>query len=91
VKWHSELSHRRAPPLRRFAFSPPPTALHIRDSLARRMCCTLMASLCRRSYNSSPSFTSAPYFVFASLLLASLDSHHRLAVTSQPPTVTVIR
>ena len=26
-----------APPHQQFAFSPPPTALHIRDSLARRM------------------------------------------------------
>jgi len=40
MKWHSELSRRRAPPLWQFAFSPPPTALHICDSLARRMCPT---------------------------------------------------
>jgi hypothetical protein len=32
VQWHSELRRRRAPPLQRFAFSPP-TVLHICDSL----------------------------------------------------------
>ena len=36
-----------APPHQQFAFSPPPTALHIRDSLARRMCCMLVAGLCQ--------------------------------------------
>jgi hypothetical protein len=40
VKWHSEPSRWHAPPHRQFTFSPPPTALHIRDSLARRMCPT---------------------------------------------------
>ena len=90
MKWHSEFSRRSAPPQQQFTFSPPPTGLHICDSLARRMCCRLMVGLCRRSSNSSPSFTTPPYYVFAPSLLSSLDSHHHPAVVPQPPIVTVV-
>jgi len=90
VKWHSELSRRRAPPLQRLAFSPLPTVLHIPDSLARWMHRTLVVGLCRCSTNSSPSSTTAPYSVFALSLLSSLDSHHRpVVVAPRPPTVTI--
>ena len=93
VKWHSELSLRGVPPLTSNLLSllPQPTALHIRNSLASRMCHTLVVGLCCCSSNSSPSFTTAQYSVFPPLLLSSLNSCHRPAVAPQPPTVTAIR
>ena len=74
VKLHSKLSRRHAPPLRPFAFSPPPTAQHIHNSLAKRMCHTLVAGLCHRSSNSSSSFTTAS---FAAVLSRQPPSSHR--------------
>jgi hypothetical protein len=92
VKWHCELSRRRAPltgnllsllPQQRFEFT---TAL--REGCVAHWWRASVAALQTIVPPPPPPLWNS---VFAPSLLSSLDSHHRPVIAPQPPTVTVVR